>query len=77
MIHDACETAMSGQKPPPNLPPASRWQNFEKESAEDRRIRYSAIFSRLDVNKDGTVCIGDLTEALKAMGSKDPSHAEV
>lgn len=66
---------MSGQNPPNNHPPAARWQNFHKETPEDKHRRYALIFSKLDRNKDGTVCVSDLQEVLKSMGSKNPSQA--
>jgi len=55
----------------------TRWYRYGQESIQDRHERYAAIFRRLDVNKDGIICIDDLTAALKEMGSSDPSHAQV
>lgn len=55
--------------------PASRWHNFSKESMNDREERYATLFDKLDINKDGTVCIEDLTESLRAMGLKDQTQA--
>lgn len=62
----------------PKLSSAStRWHRYHQESEQERNARYSAIFKRLDVNKDGTICIDDLTEALKTMGTSDPGTAAV
>lgn len=54
--------------------PASRWQSFNTETAHDRAQRYGDLFKELDVNKDGTICIDDLTAALSTRGLKNQSQ---
>ena len=67
---------MSGKDPPPKThPPEARWKNFDKESQEDRQKRYALIFSKLDRNQDGTICISDLQEVMANIGSKNPAKA--
>ena len=60
------------------VPPASRWQHFHRESIQDREERYAELFRKMDVNKDGTICIADLTEALHNLGLRNhPQAAKV
>jgi len=65
---------MSGDRRVTQPTPASHWGNYSKESEQERQKRYKELFSKLDVNKDGTICIADLTQALSAMGLGNQSQ---
>lgn len=51
-----------------------RGSAFDSETHDERQERYHALFVALDVNKDGTICVDDLSEAFRAMDMQTRPH---